>query len=156
MAEWETGFLPARHLCLPEFTHLWAAFLWICSRRISHNLAHHSTALILLQCSLPNSYLLASYVGSNILIPSQQLFYLGGEKIHQLLFCIVKNTEQPGLSVPSFSPSPLSHESLEIVSVGACEAGERRILQGTGVSTSADGTRVRMMSVHSSLHTCFS
>lgn len=90
-----------------------------------HDLARHSTAFIFLQCSLLNSYLFASYVGSHTLIPSQQLLYLsGGKKIHQLLFCIVKNTEQCGLSVLSISPSPFSCESLEIVSVGACEVGE--------------------------------
>lgn len=63
---------------LPEFTHLWATFLSICSRRMFHDLACHSTAFIFLQCFLPNSYLFASYVGSHTLIPSQQLLYLGG------------------------------------------------------------------------------
>lgn len=141
------GFSLPCTLLSREFTHLWAAFLSICSRRISHDLAHHSTAFIFLQCYLPNSYLLASYVESNILIPSQQLFYLGGEKkIHQVLLCIVKNTEQPGLSISSFSTNPLSHESLEILSIG--EAGEWRILQGVGMKTSTDWTLVRMMNVH--------
>lgn len=140
--EWETGFVPATHLLLLEFTNIWAAFLSLCSRRISHDLAHHSAAFVLLQCSLPSSYLLVLQVGSNILIPSQHSSVLWRTQNNLICLCL------PSLPVPC-------QKSLEIISIGACEAGEWRILQGTGASTSTGWTAVRMMSVHSSLHTCF-
>lgn len=119
-------------------------FSWSCTSFYCFCLSAVFSSQLILVCFICRK----SYLNS---ITAIILSGWGGKKIHQLLFCIVKNTEPPGLSGLSFSPSPLSHESLEIVSIGACEAGEWRILQGTGVSTSTDWTPVRMMSVQSSL-----